>query len=258
MYTDIKHPTHQHRLPMNRAQAAERYSPLWPRPKEPMPKPSGNRVLANLAPPDLALLGPHLLPVELTISRVLETANERIESIYFPDHGFASIVSGGPRELEVGIIGREGMTGLAVLLGQDRARYTAYIQAAGTGHKISAVKLRQALAASAGLQHALLGCVHAFLNQVSETAIANARSKNEERLARWLLMADDRIDGHVLPLTHKLLAIMLGVQRPAITLGLQTLERAHLIKAGRRVITVLDRQGLMEFANGAYEAPKHP
>lgn len=229
---------------------------LWPRSKEPMQKSSGNLVLANLAPPDLALLVPHLHPVELPISRVLETANQRIDSIYFPDHGFVSIVSGGRRELEIGMIGREGMTGLAVLLGEDRAQYTAYIQAAGTGHKISVVKLRQALAASAGLHLALLRCVHAFLNQLSETAIANARSKNEERLARWLLMAGDRIDGDALPLTHKLLAIMLGVQRPAITLGLQTLERARLIKAGRRVITVLNRQGLIEFANGAYKAHK--
>ena len=77
------------------------------------------------------------------------------------------------------------------------------------------------------------------------TALANGRSRNEERLARWLLMADDRIDGGELPLTHKLLAIMLGVYRPAVTVAVQALERRHLIKAGRRAITVLDRKGLV-------------
>jgi CRP-like cAMP-binding protein len=97
--------------------------------------------------------------------------------------------------------------------------------------------------------------VNAFLIQTTETALANGRSKNEERLARWLLMADDRIDGSDLPLTHKLLAIMLGVQRPAVTATVQALEREGLIKAGLRVITIVDREGLVRFSNGAYVAP---
>ena len=101
-------------------------------------------------------------------------------------------------------------------------------------------------------------CVHAFLNQATETALANGRSKNEERLARWLLMAHDRIVGSELPLTHKLLAIMLGVQRPAVTVAVQALERKGLIKAGRRAITVLNRRGLIKFSKGAYVAPLGP
>jgi CRP-like cAMP-binding protein len=147
------------------------------------------------------------------------------------------------------------MTGLTVVLGQDRARHNAYIQVAGAGRCISAAKLRNAIAQSVTLHHSLLQCVNAFLVQTTETAVANGRAKNEERLARWLLMADDRIDGGELPLTHKLLAIMLGVQRPAVTVAVQALEREGLIKAGRRVITVLDRKGLVKFSNGAYVAP---
>ena len=218
---------------------------------------AGNRVLARLSRADLALLRPHLEPVDLPLSTVLEIASQRIDTVYFIDHGFASVVADGPgkRDIEIGIIGRECMTGLALVLGQDRARHTTYIQVAGAGQRMSAAKLRQAMAHSASLHRALLQCVHAFLNQTTETALANGRSKNEERLARWLLMAHDRIDGSEVPLTHKLLAIMLGVQRPAVTVAVQALEREGLIKAGRRAITVLNRRGLIRFSKGAYVPP---
>ena len=102
---------------------------------------------------------------------------------------------------------------------------------------------------------ALLRCAHAFLIQTSETAIANGRSKNEARLARWLLMGHDRIDGRELPLTHNLLAIMLGVQRPNVSVVVKALERQGLIRAGRQVITILDRKGLVAASNGAYVPP---
>lgn len=172
--------------------------------------------------------------------------------VYFIDHGFASVVADGPgkRDIEVGLIGRESMTGLAVVLGHDRARHTTYMQAAGAGQRMKATRLRKA-----SLQQSLLRCVNAFLIQTTETALANGRSKNEERLARWLLMADDRIDGGEVPLTHKLLGVMLGVQRSAVTATVQALEQDGLIKAGLRVITILDRDGLVRFSNGAYVAP---
>ena len=224
-----------------------------------MPKtsPRGNRVLSRLSRSDLALLKPHLEPVELPAFKQLEAANSRIDTAYFFDHGFASVVADGPgkREIEVGLIGREGMTGLTVVLGKHRARQTTYIQAAGAGQRMSTSRLRRAITQSVSLHRSLLGCVHAFLIQTAETALANGRNKNEERLARWLLMADDRIDGGKLPLTHKLLGIMLGVHRPAVTVAVHALERKGLIKAGRRVITVLDRKGLVKFSKGAYVAP---
>ena len=219
----------------------------------------GNRVLSRLSRADLALLKPYLEPVDLPAFKQLEAANSRIDTVYFLDHGFASVVADGPgkREIEVGIIGREGMTGLIILLGEDRTRQTTYIQAAGAGQRMGAARLRHAITQSVSLHRSLLGCVHAFLIQTAETALANGRNKNEERLARWLLMADDRIDGGELPLTHKLLAIMLGVYRPAVTVAVQALERKGLIKAGRRVVTILDRKSLVKFSKGAYVAPEN-
>ena len=105
---------------------------------------------------------------------------------------------------------------------------------------------------SVALQRSLLLYAHAFLIQTAQTALANGRSKNAERLARWLLMADDRIDGGELPLTHKFLSIMLGVQRPGVTLAVQALEHEGLISARRGFITVLDRKGLEKMSNGTY------
>ena len=98
----------------------------------------------------------------------------------------------------------------------------------------------------------LLDYVHSFMTQTTQTALANGRSKIEERLARWLLLADDRVDGDELPLTHEFLAIMLGVRRSGVTVALQELERRGLIAHRRSVITIIDRGGLEHGSNGTY------
>jgi CRP-like cAMP-binding protein len=250
-------------LPTFRAQAAERrlivLLPTW---EEPVPQTaarntSKNRALARLARADLALLKPHLAPVELPVSARLEMPNARIDSVYFIERGFASVVADGPgkRSIEVGIIGREGMTGLALVLGHDHSTHETYMQAAGSAQRISAARLRKAMDQSVRLHRSLLRCAHAFLIQTTQTAVANGRSKLEERLARWLLMAQDRIGGAEVPLTHRFLAVMLGVHRPFVTLTVQALEHKGLIRARRQVITIVDRYGLVEMSNGAYVPP---
>jgi CRP-like cAMP-binding protein len=121
---------------------------------------SGNksRVLSRLSRADLALLNPHLVPVDLPVLTKLEMANKRFESVYFIVRGFASVVSGGSgrRGIEVGIIGREGMTGLAVVMGHDRSPNDTYMQAAGSGQRISVAKLRRAIDQSTHLHRSLL------------------------------------------------------------------------------------------------------
>jgi CRP-like cAMP-binding protein len=223
-------------------------------PQTPSRNGSKNRVLARLVRADLALLRPHLTPVDLPVSTQLETTNARIDSVYFIERGFASVVADGPgkRSIEVGIIGREGMTGLAQVLGHDRSTHETYMQAAGSAQRISAAHLRKAMDQSVRLHRSLLRCAHAFLIQTAQTAVANGRSKPEERLARWLLMANDRLGGTEVPLTHRFLSVMLGVHRPIVTLTVQTLERKGLVRAGRQVITIVDRNGLVKMSNGAY------
>ena len=219
---------------------------------------SGNRLLSSLSKADLGLLLPNLEAVSLDVRKVLERPNKRIEDVYFPDAGFASVVAVQPKQtkVEVGLIGREGMTGLPVVLGNHKTPHETYIQAAGHGQRINATKLRKAMAASSSLQSLLLKFVQAFMVQTAQTAICNARAKLNERLARWILMADDRIDGSRLPLTHEFLSLMLGVRRAGVTEALHALESEGLIRASRGEIIVRSRKGIERRAGGSYGIPE--
>ena len=189
--------------------------------------PSRNAILSNLTAADFHLLGPHLESVDLPLRRKLEERNKRVTHAYFIESGFASVVANGTSEpsIEVGIIGREGMTGLSIVLGNaDPVQNETYMQMAGAGQRLSAGKLREAIGLSPTLHNVMLHYAHAYLMQTSRTALANGRNNVQERLARWLLMADDRIGGE-LPLTHEFLSLMLGVRRSGVTVTIQELER---------------------------------
>src|SRR5882757_10145034 len=219
---------------------------------------SSNRILSRLSRQDLALLEPHLEAVDLPVRKSLESRRKPIDQVYFIESGFASVVANGTGKpsIEVGIIGREGMTGLGIVLGNDRAQHATYIQAAGRGLRISAGRLREADERSITLHRAMLRFAHAFLAQTTSTALANGRSKTEERLARWLLMADDRLDDDELALTHEFLGLMLGTHRPGVTIALQALEEVGLITTRRSRITIVNRKRLEKSANGAYVTPE--
>jgi CRP-like cAMP-binding protein len=221
-------------------------------------RPFLNEVLMALPQSDLDLLTPGLQPINLPLRKQLEVKNRRIEHVYFVDRGIASVVTNGSghSEIEIGIIGKEGATGLAVIMGGDRSPHETYMQVAGNGHRITAALLRSAMAQSTSLQHRLLRAGYAFTLQTAQTAMANGCHKIEERLARWLLMAHDRIDGDDLSLTHEFLARMLGVRRPGVTVALKGLEMNGLIKAKRGGILIIDRTGLEASSNGAYIAPE--
>lgn len=227
-----------------------RSRPKWERA---MAKSQQNLILSRLSKSDRALLEPHLEPADLPLRKVLEKRGKPIKAVYFPDSGFASVVANGDKHpIEVGLIGREGMTGLAVLLGHDRNCNEVYMQAAGQGHCIRADDLREAINKSVSLHRSMLRYAHAFLEQATRTAVANGRSKIEERLARWLLMADDRLDGPELPLTHEFLAMMLGVRRPGVTIAVQELECEGMIARRRGRIVITDREALENMSNGTY------
>jgi CRP-like cAMP-binding protein len=126
---------------------------------------SSNRILSRLSRQDIALLEPHLEAVDLPVRKTLEVRRKRIDHVYFIEAGFASVVANGTSKpgIEVGIIGREGMTGLAIVLGSDRAQHATYIQVAGKGLRISAARLREADERSNTLHRAMLRYAHAFL-----------------------------------------------------------------------------------------------
>ena len=215
-----------------------------------------NRLLSRLSRADSRLIETHLEAVELPLRKQLQARNKRVDQVYFIDKGMASVVANGEQEMEVGVIGREGMSGVTVLLGNgDRVPHEIYMQIAGRGQRLSADALREAIAKSVTLHHSLLRYVHVYLEQTTQTALANGRSKIEERLARWLLMAHDRMDGDEIPLTHEFLAVMLGVRRSGVSIALQELERKGLIAHRRSFITIVDRAGLEENTYNTYSPP---
>ena len=144
------------------------------------------------------------------------------------------------------------MTGQVVVMGHDRSPNDCYMQVAGSGLCIPAGALRNAMKKSATLRRLLMSYVQTFTMQATYTALINARGKLEERLARWLLMAHDRVDGDELQIKHGSIALMLGVRRAGVTVALRELSSVGLIKAGRGRIVIGDREGLEEEANGFY------
>jgi CRP-like cAMP-binding protein len=216
-----------------------------------------NRLLASLSPTDLGLLEPDLEPIELPVRQVLEAPNMPISHSFFIESGLASIIAGNRhKRLEVGLIGCDGMTGLPIVLGNDRSPHETFIQVAGEGRRIAADKLRRAMEQSRSLERAFLECAHAFMNQTANTALSNGTATLEERLARWLLMADDRLEGNEVPLTHEFLSLMLGVRRAGVTVALNYLEQRGVIQLARGHIIILERAGLAASANGSYHQPE--
>jgi len=158
--------------------------------------------------------------------------------------------------VEVGLIGREGMSGIAVVLGGDQSPHSTYIQVAGEAQRITINELRKAMHASETLRGLLLKFAQAFMVQTAQTAIANARAHIDQRLARWILMAHDRTGDANLPLTHEFLALMLGVRRAGVTEALQSLKRKKLIDTGRNQIVLLNRKGIERAAGDSYGVPE--
>jgi CRP-like cAMP-binding protein len=154
--------------------------------------------------------------------------------------------------IEIGMVGYEGMSGLGIVLGDERSPNQTIVQAAGSAMRISAQSLREAMSASQTLSSILLRYSHVFMIQCGQTALANGRGRLDERLARWLLMWDDRIRPQNLTVTHEFLALLLGVRRTRVTDTMHDLEGRHLIRSGRGQVQILDRDGLKLAANGFY------
>lgn len=218
-----------------------------------------NRILRAMSNADFALLQPHLEAVPLKFRQRLQSANRLIPSVYFPERGIASVVAignGERRQAEVAVVGREGMTGLPLLHGTDRSPFDVFMQVEGSGICISAQNLRRAIGQSLTLLKCLLRYGHVYHVQASFTALANARGNISERLARWLLMARDRLDSDDMVLTHEFLALMLGVRRAGVTVALQDFESKGIVTTARGAVTINDRGSLEECANGLYGPPE--
>ena len=185
---------------------------------------------------------------------MLIRAGDTLEFAYFPESGLSSnlATTSEGRKVEVGCFGFEGMISVATALGADRAPHEVMVQVGGPWLRIRVEALREAIQNSPVLRDLLQRYVHTFMLTLSRSALSNAAYLIEERLARWLLMSHDRLEGDVLPLTHEFLALMLGAQRSSVTLAVQDVEGYGMIRANRGLITIRDRGRLLELAGGSY------
>ena len=218
----------------------------------------GNKLLQSLSASDLDLLEPNFVSVELELREDLERPNKRIENVFFIENAVASVVALPMVDVrvEIGIIGCEEMTGTAIVAGSDRSPHSTFVQAEGKAQRISTAHFNVALDGSTTLRAQLVKFVHAFAIQTAHTAVANARAKLDTRLARWVLMAHDRVPGNKLLLTHDFLSVMLASRRAGITEAMHALTRQGFVSARRGEITVLDRKGLEKAVGKFYGTPE--
>ena len=217
-----------------------------------------NRLLAKLSPADWSLLAPHLETVTMRERQVIEVPHKPITHAYFLEIGVASVVAvdNEDHRIEVGVIGYEGITGVPLIMGDMRAQHSTYMQIGGTGHRIPAVQLTGAIARSETLRALMLKSAQGFMIQTAQTALANGRAKLEQRLARWLLMAHDRMTTDAVPLTHEFLAVMLGVRRAGVTVAIHGFERKGLVTTRRGQLTLINRSGIEQIAGSFYGTPE--
>ncbi len=207
---------------------------------------SRNHLLAALPEAERAALWPQLEPVPLPLMTLLLRPDVPIEAAYFPVSGTVSMVAAmqDGAQIEVGLVGREGMVGLPLLLGAQSSALEALVQAEGEALRLPAADFHASLARLPSLMPLLLRYLDAFHVQVAQTAACNGRHRIEQRLARWLLMTQDRVEADAFTMTQEFLSRMLGVQRPGVTLAVGALGRAGLVRHARGVMHVLDRAGL--------------
>lgn len=217
---------------------------------------SSNVLLNRLDEIGWAAIEPYLERRPLRNGAVLLEAGSPIEAVCFPESGVASFqeVLNDGRSVGVGIVGFEGMVGWSVLLNARQTTQQVAIAIAGSGISISAERLREACEEQTSLRDVLLLYVQSLLTQFSHTIVASLHYPVDRRLARWLLMNHDRLNGDEIALTHEQLGIMLAVRRASVTDALHIIEGEGLIRSLRGRIEIRDRAGLIEFAGESYGA----
>jgi CRP-like cAMP-binding protein len=210
------------------------------------PQTTSNRVLNSLTRSEYERLSPHLERVTLNAGEVLCRPEEPITHVYFPNRGVVSLVSvfEGGEMVEVAMVGNEGMFGVCVFLGSLTTPLLAQVQVPGDGFRMRADVLKREFAKGGVLQDTLLRYTQAFITQVAQTAACNRAHTLEGRLAKWLLMCEDRANSKELQLTHEFISEMLGIRRAGVTEAANQLRNAGLIHYRRGQVTITNREGL--------------
>ncbi len=193
--------------------------------------------------------------VPLERGDALTHAQEPITHLHFIEGGVVSTTSTSAdgERIEIGVIGYEGIAGLSQVLGSDRAPHDTNVQI-GQAHalRIEVNQFAAAMEQSASLRRLVLQLIHTSMVQMSQSAVAYARFQIEGRLARWLLLCRDRTETDDLKLTHEFMATMIGARRSGVTLALHVLEGAGMIRSSRGIVTIANRERLLDLAGDSY------
>jgi CRP-like cAMP-binding protein len=213
-----------------------------------------NKLLAMLPPADYQLITSHLEFCELPKGTVLARLGKPVEHVYFLSSGIGSVivVTAEGSRAEAGLFGFEGYVPAHATAAERISPHEVVIQVEGIGYRLGFDTFVSLMNDNSSFRLVALRGVAAFLTQVSYTAASNANYEVSERLARWLLMCHDRIQGDELHLTHEVIALMLAVRRPSVTTALHILEGNGFIRAGRNSIILRNRKAMEEYASDAY------
>ncbi|WP_064692801.1 Crp/Fnr family transcriptional regulator [Rhizobium aegyptiacum] len=215
---------------------------------------SGNLILSQLADPELLALDRILEPLPLPRGFELVHLGVPVSYYYFLENGIASMVATSPegRKAEIGMLGRDGMSPPALTTGTERFPFDVMMQVGGHGRRVDAGALACFLIDRPAVRRLLSHSLHTFILQVANTALSNAVHKIDVRLAKWILMCHDRLEGEEIEITHEYMATMLGVRRSSVTDALHVLEGKHLIYSTRGLVIIRNRASLEAFAADAY------
>lgn len=217
--------------------------------------PPANRLLAALPPREYRRLAPHLETVSLSARSILHEMGRNIEYLYFPLSGIVSLrtpAEGQSEGIEVGVVGREGIAGLSAFLGVGMAPMRGIVEMPGEALRLRADKVPRLVARGSALHALLLRYTHVLLMNLAQAAACSSLHPVEKRLCRWLLSVQDRTNNNRFPLTHELLAALMGVRRASVTEAARRLRRAGLIRYGGGQLTVENRAGLEAAACSCY------